>query len=103
MPLKEDQTAKKIFKDVYGSSVHIGNNNSCVAVIADSEHGQGKKDVMKCYDRHLSITHELNIDYDRPLTIVRCHPTDKVVACGDTTGRILIVAGFGSQEEILKY
>jgi len=101
LSLTDAENPRTIFKKVYGSSIHIGNNDGCLVVIGDQESEMGgEKNLMMCYDRHLSITHKLKINTARPLTIVRCHPKKKIVACGDITGRILIVNGFGSTERI---
>jgi hypothetical protein len=53
-----------------------------------------------CYDRRLAKVQSFNTDKERPFTVARCHPREKVIACGDTSGRILIFSGLGFGEEL---
>jgi WD40 repeat protein len=89
-------SAKEIFQNVSPGSMHLGDSDNCVAIISDKD--AHKNTAMRCYDRKLSTVQYMYVDYNRPLTIVRCHPTQKIIACGDASGRILIVHATGSKE-----
>ena len=92
----KSNTSKQIFSDIGPESVHLGGNDNYVIAI-EQLHGS-KTNKMLCYDKNLSTSQYFTTDKKRPLTVVRCHPTEKVIACGDISGRILIVNGYGSKE-----
>jgi len=83
----------KIFNSVNIGSVHIGENDNTVAAISDHKVHGFKSVTLLVYDRNLSKTASVNTDKERPFTLVKVHPKEKVVACGDSSGRILVVSG----------
>ena len=88
-----------IFKNVTLDTQHIGdNNNSLVSLSNHTVHGF-QKSTFVCYDRNIAQVQCFNTDKERPFTIVRCHPLEKTIACGDTSGRILIFSGIDVKDE----
>eukprot|EP00088_Acartia_fossae_P031144 TRINITY_DN3208_c0_g1_i1.p1 TRINITY_DN3208_c0_g1~~TRINITY_DN3208_c0_g1_i1.p1 ORF type:complete len:815 (+),score=79.54 TRINITY_DN3208_c0_g1_i1:51-2495(+) len=92
----ESNISKQIFTHISSNSVHLGGNDNYVIAIEQRPGSMMKK--MLCYDKNLSTSQYLTTDEKRPLTVVRCHPKEKIFACGDISGRILIVNGHGSKE-----
>jgi len=93
----QENQVVKILRHVTIGSVHIGdNNNTLVAITNNKAHGYSNSS-LECYDRNLRKVQNFNTDKDRPFTIVRVHPREKLVAAGDASGRIFVLTGLGDQ------
>ena len=88
-----EKCVNQIFKHVTVGTQHIGDNNNSLVTIANHRVQGFKNTTVLCYDRNLSKVQGYNTDRERPFTITRCHPEEKTVACGDSSGRILIFSG----------
>ncbi len=89
-----------IFRHVSLSSQHVGDDGNTLVSLSDHKvHGFSNVTLL-CYDRRLAKVQTFNTDKERPFTVARCHPAEKVIACGDTSGRILIFSGLGFGEEL---
>jgi len=92
-----DSNVVKILRHVTVGSVHIGdNNNTLVAITNNKAHGYVNS-TLECYDRNLKKVQNFNTDKERPFTVARVHPREKLVAAGDTSGRIFVLTGLGDQ------
>ena len=88
-----------IFRDVSPGSRHLGDNNNTLVSLANQVKGPRNSEVV-CYDRNLCLVQTYKADLARLFTIVRCHPSEKIVACGDTSGRVLILVGLGNTGDL---
>ena len=95
-----EKCVHQIFKHVTVGTQHIGDNNNSLVTIANHKVRGFKNTTVLCYDRNLSKVQGYNTDRERPFTITRCHPEEKTVACGDSSGRILIFSGIENRDEL---
>jgi len=95
-----ESSCTQIFKDVSLGTQHIGDNNNSLVTLSDHKIHGFKNSTVLCYDRNLTLVQGYNTDRERPFTIVRCHPTEKTFACGDSSGRVLIFDGVGNRNEL---
>jgi len=86
-----------IFTGVVNNTFHIGDNNNSLVTLA---YYQGVSCELLCYDKGQAIIQKFQTDINRPFTIIRCHPKEKSIACGDKLGRILIFSNIGVMESI---
>merc|ERR1719357_880312 len=93
-------TCNQIFKNVTLRSQHIGDNGNSIVTLSHPRFSAHTNNTVLCYDRNLTKIQGYNTDRERPFTIVRCHPTEKKIACGDTSGRILIFDGIENRDEL---
>jgi len=86
------QTSYVLPKKIYAKgSLHVGDNDNCVVAICRAKTNMNvKNNNLVVYDRNLDKFESMLADWDRALTIVRCHPLKKIIACGDTNGRVII-------------
>ena len=96
----KENSINQIFKHVTVGTQHIGDNNNSLVSIVNHRVRGFKNSTVLCYDRNLSKVQGYNTDRERPFTIVRCHPGEKTVACGDSSGRILIFSGIENRDEL---
>ena len=88
----------RIFKNIKVGSVHQGANGNCVCAISCVRKGEAKDSVLLVYDQVLSKVLTVRTDQDRPFTVARLHPTERVVAAGDQSGRVLVFSGLEQAE-----
>lgn len=88
----------RIFENVKVGSVHIGENGNLVCAISDHKDHGYKDSTLLMYDRNLLKVMSVHTDKARPFTCAKVHPVSKVVACGDTSGRIQIFSGLEQQQ-----
>jgi len=90
----------KIFNNHKIGSVHIGEKDNLVCAISDHKEYGFKDCTLLAYDRNLSKNMSVNTDKARPFTCVKVHPVSKVIACGDTSGRVLVYSGLEQPEPV---
>lgn len=95
-----EASCNQIFKNVSIGTQHIGDNNNSLVTLSNHKIHGFKNSTVLCYDRNLTLVQGYNTDRERPFTIVRCHPTEKTIACGDSSGRILVFDGVGNRNDI---
>ena len=88
----------RIFKNIKIGSVHQGDNGKCVCAISSAKKGEAKDAALLVYDHVLSKVLSVLTDQDRPFTVARLHPTERVVAAGDASGRVLVFTGLEQAE-----
>jgi len=93
-------SCNKIFKNHTVGSVHIGENDNLVCAISDHKIHGFKDCTLVVYDRNLSKNMSVFTDKARPFTCARVHPLSKVIACGDTSGRVLVYSGLEQAEPV---
>lgn len=93
-------TCNQIFKNVSPGTQHVGDKNNSIVTLANHKIHGFKNNSVLCYDRNLSKVQGFNTDRERPFTIVRCHPEEKTLACGDESGRILLFSGLENRDEL---
>jgi len=93
----ETNESAKIFNDFKVGTLHLGAKDQLVCAISDHKEHGFKDCTLLMYDRNLSKVMTLHTDKNRPYTCVKVHPSEKVVACGDTSGRILVYSGLEQQ------
>ena len=92
-------SVNKIFKNIKVGSVHQGDNGNCVCAISTaSKKGEAKDSAVLVYDHVLSKVLIVRTDQERPFTVARLHPTERVVAAGDLSGRVLVFKGLDQAE-----
>ena len=89
-----------IFRHVTLSSQHVGDGGNTLVSLSDHKVHGFLNATLLCYDRRLAKVQTFNTDKDRPFTVARCHPLEKVIACGDTSGRVLIFTCQAFGEEL---
>jgi hypothetical protein len=89
-----------IFRHVTLASQHVGDGGNTLVSLSDHKVHGFLNATLLCYDRRLSKVQTFNTDKERPFTIARCHPHEKMIACGDTSGRILVFTGQAFGEEL---
>lgn len=90
----------RIFENVKVGSVHIGENGNLVCAISDHKDHGYKDSTLLMYDRNLLKVMSVHTDKARPFTCAKVHPVSKVVACGDTSGRIQVFSGLEQQQPV---
>lgn len=95
-----EKNSNVIFKNVTIDSQHIGDNDNSIVSLSNHKVPAMKNTSFVCYDRNIAKVQCFQADSERPLTIVRCHPAEKTIAVGDTSGRILIFAGIDTSDEL---
>ena len=87
------RTSVRIFENVKLGSVDIGQQDNLVCAISDHKAHGFKDSTLLMYDRNLSKVMTVHTDKERPFTCARVHPVSKVIACGDSSGRVLVYSG----------
>jgi len=49
-------------------------------------------------DSDSAVSKKITLHHTKTFTVIAFHPTERIVAAGDVTGRILIWRGFGAQK-----
>ena len=94
----------RIFQNIKVGSVHQGDNGNCICAISSVKKAEPKdakeaKDAaLLVYDHALSKVLIVRTDQDRPFTVARLHPTERAVAAGDLSGRVLVYTGLEQAE-----
>ena len=88
----------KIFKSIKPGSVHEGVGGNCICAITSVRKGEAKDAAVLVYDQVISKVFTLRTDQERPFTVVRLHPTERTVAAGDLSGRVLVFSGLEQPE-----
>ena len=82
-----------IFSNVKPGSVHVGDGDNLVTAISDHKEHGFQDATLLVYNKNLAKNMSFHADKERPFTCARVHPASKVVAVGDTSGRIIVYAG----------
>merc|ERR1719233_50166 len=88
-----ERTSVRIFDNVKVGSIDIGQQDNLVCAISDHKTHGFKDTTLLMYDRNLSKVMTVHTDKDRPFTCAKVHPVSNVIACGDSSGRILVYSG----------
>ena len=92
------KSLSRIFQNVKPGSVHTGEQDNLVCAISDNKvHGFTDASLL-VYDKNLAKNISLHTDKERPYTVARLHPDRRVIAAGDTTGRVLLYSGLDQPE-----
>jgi len=89
----EQRTSVRIFENVKAGSVDIGQQDNLVCAISDHKNYGYENITLLMYDRNLSKVMTAHTDKARPFTCAKVHPVSKVIACGDSSGRVLVYSG----------
>ena len=80
----------QIFNNVRPGTVHVGDTDNLVCAISDHKKHEFKDVSLLVYNKNLAKNMSVHADKDRPFTCARVHPVSRVVAVGDTSGRIMV-------------
>merc|ERR1719153_164704 len=94
----ENHIFNRIFKDIKLGSVHVGEKDNSMCAISSPKEDGYKDATLVVYDQNLSKVFSINTDKERPFTVARVHPLERTVACGDTSGRVLVYSGLQQAE-----
>jgi len=80
----------QIFNNIKPGTVHVGDADNLVCAISDHKKHEFKDVTLLVYNKNLAKNMSVHADKDRPFTCARVHPLSRVVAVGDTSGRIIV-------------
>jgi len=92
------ESLSRIFQNIKPGTVDTGEHDNLVCAISDNKEHGFKDSSLLVYDKNLSKNISLHTDKERPYTVVRLHPERRVVAAGDSTGRVLVYSALDQPE-----
>ena len=80
----------QIFNNIKPGTVHVGDSDNLVCAISDHKKHEFRDVSLLVYNKILTKNMSVHADKDRPFTCARVHPVSRIVAAGDSSGRIMV-------------